>query len=373
MSFMVMAAEFVIRITVIRITVQPIASTFKHSGAQFGIMADSEEQNHGTTPRSSGRQSTAGKRPAQRDEPTSTQGSSSTQEHRAQAPGSVRCFVLTVSDTRTAENDGGGALIQELLRGAGHEISGSRIVVDEVEAIASAANDALGGIDTTEVLIVTGGSGIGARDVTPEALRPLLTKDCPASAKCFACSAGTKSAPLRCCRAPFAGVIGPHSFVRVARQHQCGAPRDGETHRARTGASGTRGTTGTARGLIMVHFNDHPGWDIHEDVSDEMDFLHRPHHYPWRMRIRRESYEILKDLERTSLPDWMHRLFYEKDGHEYYRAVDNHVIPYLLHYRIIIDDSLPLDEHYGTKVEMDDEMEPDVRQRYRREAHEAYE
>ena len=143
-----------------------------------------------------------------RDAAASTQGSSSTAEHRAQAPGSVRCFVLTVSDTRTEQNDGGGQLIQELLRGAGHEIIGTRIVVDEAEAIAAAANDAMGGIDTAEVLIVTGGSGIGPRDVTPEALRPLLTKELPGFGEVFRVLSWDEVGAASMLSRAFAGVIG---------------------------------------------------------------------------------------------------------------------------------------------------------------------
>ncbi len=41
--------------------------------------------------------------------------SASTEEHRAESPGSVRCFIITVSDTRTSDTDEGGALIRELL------------------------------------------------------------------------------------------------------------------------------------------------------------------------------------------------------------------------------------------------------------------
>lgn len=111
--------------------------------------------------------------------------SQSTQEHRAQAPDRVRCFVLTVSDTRTLETDKGGALIAELLEKAGHAVAERKIVSDDRDAIASAVRAVLLHADEIEAIIVTGGSGVGPRDVTPEALRPFLTKELPGFGEVF--------------------------------------------------------------------------------------------------------------------------------------------------------------------------------------------
>src|SRR5438552_15827849 len=52
-------------------------------------------------------------------------------EHRAHAPTSVACFVLTISDTRTPETDTGGAVVRDLLARAGHTLVGSAITKDE--------------------------------------------------------------------------------------------------------------------------------------------------------------------------------------------------------------------------------------------------
>jgi molybdenum cofactor biosynthesis protein B len=136
------------------------------------------------------------------------QGSSSTAEHRAQAPDKVCCFVLTVSDTRTYENDGGGALIKELLHGAGHQLVGYRIVKDEAQAIAEAVTHTIDGVDDPETIIVTGGSGIGARDVTPEALRPLLTKELPGFGEVFRVLSWDEVGAASMLSRAFAGVIG---------------------------------------------------------------------------------------------------------------------------------------------------------------------
>jgi molybdopterin adenylyltransferase len=96
-------------------------------------------------------------------------------EHKAQAPLSVSCFVLTVSDTRTEANDTGGQAIRELLERAGHSISGHAIVRDEASQVAATVRERLAD-PATQVIITTGGTGISARDTTYEAVAGLLEK-----------------------------------------------------------------------------------------------------------------------------------------------------------------------------------------------------
>ncbi len=86
----------------------------------------------------------------------------------------VACLVLTVSDTRTAETDAGGALVERLLAEAGHEIVARRIVRDDLDAITEALREI--GSGRVEAAILTGGTGIAARDVTPEAVESLLDR-----------------------------------------------------------------------------------------------------------------------------------------------------------------------------------------------------
>ena len=57
--------------------------------------------------------------------------SQSTTQHRCESPKSVRCAVVTISDTRTIETDRGGALIVEMLAAGGHGVSGRHIVRDD--------------------------------------------------------------------------------------------------------------------------------------------------------------------------------------------------------------------------------------------------
>ncbi len=83
--------------------------------------------------------------------------------------------VVTVSDTRDVQTDTSGALVIELLTAAGHELRQRHLVKDELASIralfAQLVDDA-----SVQVVIATGGTGITARDVTPEALEPLVTK-----------------------------------------------------------------------------------------------------------------------------------------------------------------------------------------------------
>ncbi|MDX2051054.1 MAG: molybdenum cofactor biosynthesis protein B [Polyangiaceae bacterium] len=83
--------------------------------------------------------------------------------------------VLTVSDTRTLATDSSGATAVEMLQNAGHEILGRTIVKDDVELLRTAVKAWLAD-SRIEVVVTTGGTGITQRDVTPEALSPLITK-----------------------------------------------------------------------------------------------------------------------------------------------------------------------------------------------------
>ncbi|HVM99842.1 MAG TPA: molybdenum cofactor biosynthesis protein B [Caulobacteraceae bacterium] len=87
----------------------------------------------------------------------------------------VRIAVLTISDTRDEESDTSGHILVERLAGAGHLLAGKGIVRDDVEEIRAQVKlwVASGDVD---VILTTGGTGITGRDVTPEAIDPLLDK-----------------------------------------------------------------------------------------------------------------------------------------------------------------------------------------------------
>lgn len=99
----------------------------------------------------------------------------SAEQHRAEAQDeAVEVRVVTVSSTRTEGDDRSGALVAELLGAAGHHVVGRAVVDDDVGAIARAVEEAaradLGAI------VLTGGTGLTGRDVTPEAVEPLFSR-----------------------------------------------------------------------------------------------------------------------------------------------------------------------------------------------------
>lgn len=96
-------------------------------------------------------------------------------EHKARALASVRCFVLTVSDTRTDATDTSGRAITELLAQAGHHLVGRTIVKDDPDVVRRALATQLESPET-QVIIATGGTGITSRDGTYEAIVGLLDK-----------------------------------------------------------------------------------------------------------------------------------------------------------------------------------------------------
>jgi molybdenum cofactor biosynthesis protein B len=105
-------------------------------------------------------------------------------EHKATAPTSVACYVLTVSDTKTAETDTSGALIRQLLASAGHRVTGSAIVRDEPAEVARLVRAACAD-PAVQAVILTGGTGITSRDSTYEAIEALLDKRLPGFGELF--------------------------------------------------------------------------------------------------------------------------------------------------------------------------------------------
>jgi len=96
-------------------------------------------------------------------------------EHKAQSPREVRCYVVTISDTRTEETDSGGRAIVDLLHAAGHHVTGRTIVRDDPELVRGTIERQLAN-PGVQVIITTGGTGITSRDSTYEAVSSLLDK-----------------------------------------------------------------------------------------------------------------------------------------------------------------------------------------------------
>lgn len=110
--------------------------------------------------------------------------SSSTESHRAEAPESVGFAVLTVSDTRTTDNDSSGRLMREHLGFRGHNQRGYAIVPDEKSAILDQL-EAWIGDDTVDAILINGGTGIAGRDVTYPAIQGLIEKPIPGFGELF--------------------------------------------------------------------------------------------------------------------------------------------------------------------------------------------
>jgi molybdenum cofactor biosynthesis protein B len=99
-------------------------------------------------------------------------------------PSPLRIAVLTVSDTRTLETDKSGAYVAEAVQAAGHVVTLRKIVPDELTLLESSLS-ALIADPAVDVVIATGGTGITKRDVTPEALAPLVSKWIPGFGELF--------------------------------------------------------------------------------------------------------------------------------------------------------------------------------------------
>jgi len=96
----------------------------------------------------------------------------------------LRIAVLAVSDTRTLETDTSGRLAAELLVEAGHTVIDRSVVTDNRDGIRDALRAYIDD-PNVDIVIATGGSGVTPRDVTPEALAPLVSKEIPGFGELF--------------------------------------------------------------------------------------------------------------------------------------------------------------------------------------------
>jgi molybdenum cofactor biosynthesis protein B len=147
-------------------------------------------------------------------------------EHKAQAPRSIRCFVLTVSDTRTDETDASGRAIASLLTSAGHAIAGRAIVRDDPDLVRETIHDQLARPDV-QAIITTGGTGITSRDSTYEAVSAMLQKRLDGFGELFRMLSyheiGSAAMMSRACAGLVAGRVvvslpGSENAVRLAMQ-----------------------------------------------------------------------------------------------------------------------------------------------------------
>ena len=106
------------------------------------------------------------------------------EQHRYEAPSSVGCAVITVSDTRTPQTDIGGRTAVELLEAAGHGVRLREIVPDEpkdIRRLLAEASDR----DDIDAVLITGGTGLGGRDRTFETVVAMFQKQLPGYGELF--------------------------------------------------------------------------------------------------------------------------------------------------------------------------------------------
>jgi molybdenum cofactor biosynthesis protein B len=125
-----------------------------------------------------------------------------------------RAHVITVSDGVAAgtRTDNSGPALQTLLQNAGFEVSGPEVVPDEQDRIADAITAAAAG--DVDLVVTTGGTGLGPRDVTPQATAPLLDYDVPGLGELMR-RAGAESTPMAAISRGGAGVRGRALIVNT--------------------------------------------------------------------------------------------------------------------------------------------------------------
>jgi len=96
----------------------------------------------------------------------------------------VAIALLTISDTRTADDDTSGDILAERIKAAGHRLAARAIERDDAARVASRLNNWIDD-QSIDVVVSTGGTGLTGRDVTPEALDRVKEKDIPGFGELF--------------------------------------------------------------------------------------------------------------------------------------------------------------------------------------------
>ena len=128
----------------------------------------------------------------------------------------INVAVLTVSDTRTKETDKGGQLVQQYLKNLNVEIKEGhyQIVKDDVTEIQTQVNEWLN--NDVDAIITTGGTGISQRDVTIEAIKPLLDKEIEGFGEIFRYLSYTEDVGTRAILSrAIAGTVGHQVIISI--------------------------------------------------------------------------------------------------------------------------------------------------------------
>jgi len=138
----------------------------------------------------------------------------SQEEHKAQAPRTVRCFIVTVSDTRTEATDTSGRAIADLLTAAGHVVAGRAIVKDDAEMVRGTLERQLA-IADVQAIITTGGTGVTPRDSPYEAVPSLLQKRLDGFGELFRMLSFQQIGPAAMMSRACAGIVAGHVVVSL--------------------------------------------------------------------------------------------------------------------------------------------------------------
>jgi molybdopterin adenylyltransferase len=128
--------------------------------------------------------------------------------HHADAPRTLACGVVTISDTRTVATDSGGKGVVERLLAAGHQVVERQIVPDDPQAIRALLH-AWRQRGDVDAVLMTGGTGVSARDQTYETVQALLTKPLPGYGELFRMLSFQEIGPAAMLSRAVGGLYGP--------------------------------------------------------------------------------------------------------------------------------------------------------------------
>ena len=136
----------------------------------------------------------------------------------------INIALLTVSDTRTLADDTSGDILAGRIEGAGHVVAAREILRDDADEIVALLERWIANTEV-DAIIITGGTGLTGRDVTPEALDRVKTKDIPGFGEYFRyisiASIGTSTIQSRAC-----AVLAQSTYI-FALPGSNGAVKDG--------------------------------------------------------------------------------------------------------------------------------------------------
>ena len=126
-------------------------------------------------------------------------------EHKAAAPtGPVSVRIAVVSSSRTTDTDESGLTLTAILEGAGHKVLSREVVDDDRNAIAAMVRRS----SDVQVVLLTGGTGMSLRDVTPEAVEPLFDRAIPGFGELFRWLSFQEIGPSAMLSRATAGMVG---------------------------------------------------------------------------------------------------------------------------------------------------------------------